>query len=226
MVKASLATGAAPGLRTWRWPGARRRGLALLLGRLHQHAVLDARLPADDDLLADRQAIGHQRIVEALLAHLDVLLLGLVVLADDIDEQAVRPVLDGGLRHDDDVLRVRTSSRVETERPGHSALSWLSKLAFIWIVPLAWSTWLLSSTSVPFDSVLLPSEDSASTCTLPPASALLMSGTWSSGAVSTTEIGCMRTIETMPVVSAAWTMLPGSTMRKPARPASGERMVV
>ena len=50
-----------------------------------------------------------------------------------------------------------------------------------------------------------------------------MSGTSSSGAVNTTEIGCSFTIVTMPLVSAACTMLPGSTSRNPALPVSGDR---
>jgi hypothetical protein len=71
---------------------------------------------------------------------------------------------------------------------------------------------------LPCDSVFDPSELSAVTGTSPAANALLIWGTWSSGAVNTTEIGCSFTIVTMPIVSVAWTMLPGSIKRKPAFP--------
>ena len=71
-----------------------------------------------------------------------------------------------------------------------------------------------------------PSELSASTGTTPAASALLMAGTSSSGAVNTTEIGCSLTIVTIPVLALAWTMFPGSINRKLVLPVSGERIVV
>jgi hypothetical protein len=53
-----------------------------------------------------------------------------------------------------------------------------------------------------------------------------MLGSSSSGAENTTEIGCNLTIVTIPVVSAACTMFPGSTKRKPVRPVIGARIVV
>ena len=48
----------------------------------------------------------------------------------------------------------------------------------------------------------------------------------SSGKVKITEIGCIWVTTTMPVVSAACTMLPGSTRRMPVRPVIGEMMRV
>jgi len=55
----------------------------------------------------------------------------------------------------------------------------------------------------------VPSELSAVMGTTPEASALLICCTSSSGAVKTTEIGCSCTIDTMPVVSVAWTRFAG-----------------
>ena len=46
-------------------------------------------------------------------------------------------------------------------------------------------------------------------------------GRLSSGIVNSTEIGCSWVITTMPVASEAWTMLPGSTRRRPTTPVIG-----
>ena len=93
---------------------------------------------------------------------------------------------------------VWTSRRVETERPGHSALSGLSKLAFSRMVPLAVSTWLSISFSVPSPSCFFPSELKAVTFSGPDFSASLIAGRCCSGAVKITEIGCSCVIVRMP----------------------------
>ena len=94
---------------------------------------------------------------------------------------------------------VLISSRVETDWPGHSAWSLLSNTAFRRMVPLVVSTWLLISASVPVGQPFLPSVDSAITFGGEAASAALMSGSCSSGAVKITAIGSIWAMVTMPV---------------------------
>jgi hypothetical protein len=53
-----------------------------------------------------------------------------------------------------------------------------------------------------------------------------MSCTASSGSVNCTAMGSIWLMTTSPLVSAACTMLPGSTSRAPARPFMGEAMRV
>ena len=116
---------------------------------------------------------------------------------------------------------VRIRSRVETDWPGHSAWSLLSNTALSRIVPLVVSTWLLISDSVPVDSTRLPSVDSAMVFGGEAASAALISGNWSSGAVKITAIGSIWAMVTMPVWVAALTILPTSTWRSPTTPEIG-----
>ena len=52
---------------------------------------------------------------------------------------------------------VLTSSRVETDWPGHKAWFLLSNTALRRMVPLVVSTWLLTTASVPSASGFLPS---------------------------------------------------------------------
>jgi hypothetical protein len=54
----------------------------------------------------------------------------------------------------------------------------------------------------------------------------MIAGRRSSGTAKTAVIGLCWAIVTRPVASEAFTMLPGSTLRRPARPAIGARMVV
>ena len=56
---------------------------------------------------------------------------------------------------------VVTSSRVETDWPGHSAWFLLSNTALRRMVPLVVSTWLLITDNTPSDRVFLPSVVSA-----------------------------------------------------------------
>ena len=53
------------------------------------------------------------------------------------------------------------------------------------------------------------------------ASAALISGNWSSGAVKITAIGSIWAMDTMPVWVEALTMLPTSTWRRPTMPEIG-----
>src|SRR5580700_6958034 len=76
--------------------------------------------------------------------------------------------------------------------------------------------------SVPSSSTAPPPRDSVVTFTAPAASAAATEPSSSSGRVKITEIGCTWVTTTMPVVSAACTMLPGSTRRMPVRPLRGE----
>ena len=130
--------------------GARRRRL----GRLHHGADLEPILPGDHDPLAGRQALLDDRLAVAALADLDGLDADLVVVADDEGKEPVRSALDRVIGNDDASFRVSTSRRVDTERPGHSTLSLFSNVAFMRMVPLAWSTSLLTRASRPSDSVL------------------------------------------------------------------------
>ena len=88
-------------------------------------------------------------------------------------------------------------------------------------MPLDVSTWLLISESVPVESTRLPSVESAIVLGAPAASAALISGNWSSGAVKITAIGSIWAMVTMPVCVAALTMLPTSTCRSPTMPEIG-----
>src|SRR4030081_2243414 len=70
------------------------------------------------------------------------------------------------------------------------------------MVPLVVSTWLLMSDSSPVDSTFLPSVDKAITFGGAMASAALICGSCSSGAVKITAIGSIWAVVTMPVWGA------------------------
>ena len=195
--------------------------------RLDQRALNQSVLARRDDGLAGRQTCQDDRLAVAFLTDRDGAHFDLVVAADDEGVETVRPAFDGARRaRRSTCFSVSTSRRVETDRPGHRAPSAFSNVAFMPMAPLAGSIASLTTARWPCESVLNPSELRAVTGVTPAASALLICGTSSSGAVNTTEIGCNWTIVTMPVVSTACTMLPASTRRKPVLPVSGERIVV
>ena len=114
-----------------------------------------------------------------------------------------------------------TRSRTATAWPGHSLWSALANSALRRMVPVAASTWLSMTVSLPVASSVAPSEVRASTGVAPAASAAEIAGSSSCGAVKTTEIGSIWAMATMPVCCDALTMLPWSTSRKPTRPLIG-----
>ena len=98
----------------------------------------------------------------------------------------------------------------------------LSKTAFSFEVPVLLSIWLSRVTSIPEASFLELSRLYASTgrCT-PARSFCVTAGRLSSGMVNSTAIGWSWVMVMIPVASEAWTMLPGSTRRRPTTPVIG-----
>ena len=94
-------------------------------------------------------------------------------------------------------------------------------------MPLVTLIWLSIVSKTPVASFLVCSRLKASTGRCAPAWSLSSTGgKLSSGMVKITVIGSSWVMTAIPVVSVAWTMLPGSTNRRPMRPLTGAVMCV
>ena len=120
---------------------------------------------------------------------------------------------------------VFTSRRVLTNWFGKSASFLLSKSARPFTVPVVVSIWLSSVNSFPLAIFFCAVRSKASTASLAPLRK--RASTWprlSSGIVKITVMGSNCVMTARVVVPADCTTLPGSTSRKPTRPAMGAVM--
>src|SRR5581483_2338936 len=122
-------------------------------------------------------------------------------------------------------LRVVSNRRTLPNCPGHSLRSVFGKVAFNRMVAVETSIWLSITASWP--SLMTVELSRATANTLKSDGARPRLNCWRicerscSGRVKTTEMGLSCVIITRPLVSAACTMLPASTLRMPVRPSRG-----
>ena len=119
-----------------------------------------------------------------------------------------------------------TLRRTLVKMPGQSCSSLFSKSALSFTVPVVASMVLFTTASTPWSTMSRPLASSAWTSSWFSSEALLMRGSSCCGTLKMTLIGWICDTVTMPVVSAAWSRFPTSTLRMPVRPAIGEVMSV
>ena len=195
---------------------------------LMRAAGLQAVLVAGHDLLAGLESLLDHDEVAVLRADGERRDRHRRVRLHDVGEDPVRAALERARRNGERLLLRRwVSTRMLTNSPGQRRRCLLGSVALTRIVPVVWSIWLSMSATVPWSSsfaFVARQGDHAHRSALQRLGQLRRNAL--PGAMKITEIGSICVTTTMPVVSLACTLLPGSTRRMPVRPSIGERMLV